>query len=69
MGFLSVLISLFILDPIGCFKCQMFGHVSQKCRGKPRCAQCSDENHEAKDCKCASTEMGKLWWLTQSLRP
>ena len=36
--------------PTCCFKCQMFGHISNFCRNKQRCANCSSEEHVAKDC-------------------
>ena len=54
VGYLSVPIKLYVPDPIRCFKCQAFGHVSQKCRGDLRCGSCSTKGHEAKDCTSES---------------
>ena len=36
--------------PTRCFNCQMFGHISNFCRNKSKCAKCSSEDHIAKDC-------------------
>ena len=50
VGYLSVPIRLFIQDPIRCYKCQAFGHTSQRCRGRQRCGRCSSEDHGSADC-------------------
>ena len=38
---------------IKCNVCQMFGHISRRCRNKqkPVCGKCSCEGHESKDCQ------------------
>ena len=54
VGYLSVRVRLYIPDPVRCYKCQAFGHVSQRCREQQRCACCSESDHEAKDCKSAT---------------
>ena len=51
VGYLSVRVRLYIPDPVRCYKCQAFGHVSQRCREQQRCAVCAESDHEAKDCK------------------
>ena len=44
---------------IKCNICQMFGHVSRRCRNqeKPVCGKCSKEGHETKDCKAKDDEI------------
>ena len=37
--------------PLRCFKCNRFGHSSEKCRGKERCAKCGKE-HNTSSCSC-----------------
>lgn len=52
-------VSLYIPNPLRCFKCQKFGHGKGQCRGKLFCFRCSEEGHEGIDCKKRS-EMQKL---------
>ena len=52
---------MFISKPrvIKCNICQLFGHVSRRCRNqdKPVCGKCSTEGHETKDCKANENEL------------
>jgi len=32
------------------FNCFLFGHTKKQCRGKPKCAKCSDQGHSEDDC-------------------
>ena len=36
----------YITMPLRCFKCNRFGHIAEKCRGKKRCAKCGREHTE-----------------------
>ena len=44
---------------IKCNICQMFGHVSLRCRNKQnkRCGKCSEKGHETKDCTANDDEI------------
>ena len=37
-------------QPVRCYKCQRFGHISKNCRGKLKCPFCSD-NHSYDQCQ------------------
>ena len=50
MGFELFTVRQFVAPVLRCHKCQNFGHVEEKCRGKLRCVRCG-EGHEFKDCK------------------
>ena len=67
VGYLAVRVRPHVPDPIRCFKCQSFGHVSQRCRGEQRCGICSVGGHEAKDCpsdtpRCANCSGAHRVW-------
>ena len=49
VGFSVVSVRPFVPDPIRCFKCQLFGHVTDQCKNKQRCAKCSGE-HDSRTC-------------------
>ena len=56
VGYLVVPIRAFLPDPVRCFKCQAFGHVSSKCRGTQRCGVCSAEGHGSDACQSDSVK-------------
>ena len=37
-------------NPLRCYKCQAFGHHSDKCRSKARCLTCGSREHESEGC-------------------
>ena len=43
---------------IKCNTCQMFGHVSRRCRNQanPVCGKCTMQGHQTKDCQAKETE-------------
>jgi hypothetical protein len=44
-------------EPLKCFKCLGFGHLSRTCKGPDRtsmCWKCGSTGHKAKDCKSTS---------------
>ncbi|GBN38832.1 hypothetical protein AVEN_265113-1 [Araneus ventricosus] len=50
-GYLSCPIKPYIPYPVGCFKCQKFGHSQQACRSNSKiCAKCSVAGHDSSDC-------------------
>lgn len=48
-GFLCCYVKEFVLKPVRCFKCVMFGHVALVYDQKQRCARCGG-NHEHGKC-------------------
>ena len=40
----------YIPNPLRCYKCQKFGHASQRCRGQQTCAKCGSIDHASHDC-------------------
>jgi hypothetical protein len=58
MGLYNVKVSLYVPNPIRCFKCQRFGHGKGQCNGKLKFFKCSEEDHEGFDCnnnpKCSN---------------
>ena len=51
VGFLKVSVRDYIPDPLRCFKCQRFGHVTDKCENQQRCAKCSSaDGHDSRSC-------------------
>lgn len=41
----------YIPAPMRCYKCQRFGHTSQRCQGVSTCGNCGKKEHEGQDCK------------------
>ena len=50
LGYTVVPVSLYLPNPLWCFKCQKFGHGQLACRGKSVCFRCGDDGHSATDC-------------------
>jgi len=46
IGYLNVPVSPFVPSPMRCFKCQKFGHMSQRCKAAELCPKCGDKKHE-----------------------
>ena len=50
VGYLNVRVSMYIPNPLRCFKCQMYGHGTKQCKNtEDRCGKC-DENHKTALC-------------------
>ena len=49
LGYLKNNVKQYIPMPVRCFKCNRFGHIAEKCRGKERCAKCGKE-HNTSSC-------------------
>ena len=41
-----VMVALFVPNPMRCFKCNKFGHTSQRCKIAARCTGCGKAKHE-----------------------
>ena len=50
IGYIRVPVSIYIPNPLRCFKCQRFGHGSRTCKGDTRCANCGQVGHNSSDC-------------------
>lgn len=38
------------LRPLQCYKCGLFGHIANNCRGEEKCRKCGGSNHQSGDC-------------------
>ena len=56
--YLNIPVSQFVPNPLRCYKCQKFGHVTSKCKHSETCARCSETGHKDDSCtkafKCAN---------------
>ena len=43
---LNIPVSQYVPNPIRCYKCQIFGHVTSKCKYNDVCARCSETGHK-----------------------
>jgi hypothetical protein len=50
VGYLRVVVDLFIPSPLRCFNCQRFGHGRLTCKKSEICAKCGLEGHGDKEC-------------------
>lgn len=50
IGFFQKRVKKYVPNPYRCHACQLFGHKEGHCSTKPKCAQCSDENHTYDNC-------------------
>jgi len=50
IGFIRVSVSIYILNPLRCYKCQRFGHGRNTCKGTTTCATCGQVGHTYNDC-------------------
>ena len=50
VGYLKIPVVPFIPNPLQCFKCHLYGHGENACRGKVTCARCGQDDHESKTC-------------------
>lgn len=41
---------------IQCYRCQNFGHIAAKCKGRERCSRCGQLDHNVKSCKSKPEE-------------
>ena len=46
VGYLKVMVALFVPNPMRCFNCNMFGHTSQRCKLAAKCTGCGKDKHE-----------------------
>ncbi|GFQ93151.1 uncharacterized protein TNCT_483091 [Trichonephila clavata] len=58
IGYLNIKIRPYIPNPLGCFRCQSYGHGTVSCRGVATCNKCSSTEHASEACttewrKCA----------------
>ena len=57
---LNIPVSQYVPNPIRCYKCQRFGHVTSKCKHNEVCARCSATGHKDDTCtkehKCVTVK-------------
>ena len=46
VGYLKVKVDLFVPNPLQCFNCNKFGHISQRCKTTAKCQRCGKDKHE-----------------------
>ena len=51
--YLNIPVSQFVPNPLRCYRCQKFGHVTSKCKHSETCARCSETGHKNESCKKA----------------
>ncbi|GFY42856.1 uncharacterized protein TNIN_427141 [Trichonephila inaurata madagascariensis] len=59
IGYLNIKIRPYILNPLGCFRCQSYGHGTASCHGVATCNKCNSTEHAREACtterrKCAN---------------
>ena len=47
VGYLEVKVALFVPNPMRCFNCNKFGHMSQRCKVAAKCTGCGKDKHQA----------------------
>ena len=56
--YLNIPVSQYVPNPLRCYTCQRFGHVTSKCKHSETCAKCSETGHKDESCtksfKCAN---------------
>ena len=51
IGYLCILVELYIPNQLRCFKCQKFGHSKKKtCKGREDCTNCRQGGHNGSPC-------------------
>ena len=69
VGYLRVKVDRYIPNPLGCFKCQKFGHSSRLCRNEAVCHRCGGK-HTEENCnnaaKCINL-LGASWRLLKGI--
>ena len=50
-GSLNVTVIQYIPNPLRCYKCQSFGHTTNKCKRNLVCARCSGNDHNDQQCE------------------
>ena len=48
--YLNIPITQYVPNPIRCYKCQRFGHVTGRCKHSETCARCSETGHKDDTC-------------------
>ena len=48
--YLNIPVTQYVPNPLRCYKCQRFGHVTSKCKHNETCAKCSETGHKDESC-------------------
>ena len=49
IGYINARVGVYVPNPLRCFKCQKYGHGSNRCTGKEICSKCAGE-HSVENC-------------------
>lgn len=49
IGYINARVSVYVPNPLRCFKCQKYGHGSNRCTGKEICSKCAGD-HPVENC-------------------
>ena len=48
--YLNIPVTQYVPNPLRCYKCQRFSHVTSKCKHNETCAKCSETGHKDESC-------------------
>ena len=64
--YLNIPVSQYVPNPIRCYKCQRFGHVTGTCKHSETCARCSETGHKDDTCINVLTVEKAMHRITKS---
>ena len=71
IGYLRVLVELYIPNPLRCFNCQKFGHSKNACKGREICAKCGQAEHAKNPCsneyKCTNCSASHAAYIVKTV--
>ncbi|GFT26220.1 uncharacterized protein TNCV_1544291 [Trichonephila clavipes] len=72
IGYLNIKVRPYIPNPLGCFRCQSYGHRTASCRGVATCNKCCSTEHASEACttkrRSVQTERGDTLLIPKSVQ-